>query len=385
MTVPSVDVQPLPAPAAGPSFAARTVDKSEVRAALLVPLSGTYAAWGQALSNAAQMALFEVADPHFSLIPLDTKGTAEGAAAAAKQAVAQGAHIILGPIFSPEVKAVGPLAREQNIPVLAFTTDRSAVGQGVYALGILPGSQVSRVVGHARSQGKERFAILARNDEYGHAVAEAFQSAVAAQGGTLIKAEYYDPQATDFTSVVRSFTGAQPRTGSSRTAQPERQAPFDAVMLPDDGVRLRTIASLITYFDVDPGQVRFLGTMLWEDPRLASDLALQGGWYAAPPTSGHQNFESRYVKSFGPLPARVSALASIAYDATALAAVLARQGSGDYPAAALINPNGFAGVDGLFRLLPDGSSERGLAVRELNRDGVREVSPAPSTFSPPAF
>ena len=47
---------------------------------------------------------------------------------------------------------------------------------------------------------------------------------------------------------------------------------------------------------------------------------------------------------------------------------------------ALMDPNGFAGVTGVFRFRPDGTSERGLAVLEMNREGPRVVSPAPKTF-----
>ncbi len=418
---PAVTVEPLPAPASGsfpapgpapaprptgtdpaiaslppsappepfPPIASRQTDKDEVRAALLVPLSGSYAPWGQALSNAAQLALFEVADHKLNLIPLDTRGTPEGAIEAARQALTQGADIILGPLFSPEVKAAGPIAREQQVPMIAFTTDRSATGQGVYALGFLPDSQVVRVIGHARAQGKERFALLARSDEYGRSVAESFRAAVVAQGGKVAKVEFYDPSAADLTAVVKRFTEVESRTrGRPKDARaakdlpPVPPPPFDAVMIPDDGTRLRQVASLISYYEVDPTDVRFLGTMLWDDPRLAAEPALQGGWFAAPPVAAHQDFEARYARAFGPLPARVGNLASIAYDATALIGALTRQNL-DFSEATLTNVGGFAGIDGLFRLRADGTNERGLAVREVARGGAKEIGSAPTSFFMP--
>ena len=371
---------PLP-----PSVGAKLSDKEEVRAALLVPLSGPQAPLGQALSNAAQLALFEIADKRFNLIPLDTKGTAEGAAAAANLAFAQGADIVLGPLFSSEVKAAALLAREHGVPMLAFTTDRAVLGDGVYTLGFLPGSQVARVVGYARSQGKERFALLAPASDYGHAIADAFRAAVPAQSGRIAKIEFYDPRATDFTPAVRRLTDADQRgRGKGKeTNAATAPVPFDAVMIPDEGTRLRSLASLATYYDVDPNQVAMLGTLLWDDPRLANEPSLQGGFYPAAPVAAHQDFEARYGKAFGPIPDRLGAIASIAYDATALAAILARQPQGDYSVASLTNPAGFAGVDGVFRLSPDGTSERGLAVRQLTASGSREVSPAPASFAVP--
>jgi branched-chain amino acid transport system substrate-binding protein len=380
--VPPPMAQPIP-PALRLEPALRS-DSDEVRAALLVPLSGNLAGYGQALSNAAQLALFEVGDKRLNLIPLDTKGTAEGAAAAARQALAQGADVLLGPLFSAEVKAAAPLAREHAIPMLAFTTDRSAVGDGIYALGVLPSSQVSRVIGYARSQGKERFALLARSDDYGRAIADAFRNAVPAQGGRVVKVEFYDPQAQDLGPVVKRFTEVEGRTRgrTKESTNPVPPPPFDAVMLPDEGTRLRSVASLVTYYEVDPSQVAFLGTQLWDDARLAAEPSLQGGWYAAPPTGQHQDFETRYAKAFGQVPARISNLISIAYDATALTAALTRQNV-EISRANLTNPSGFAGVDGLFRLNPDGTSDRGLAVREITPAGPKEISPAPSSFAVP--
>lgn len=364
---------------------------NEVRAALLVPLSGTYAPWGQAMSNAAQLALFEIADPRLNLIPLDTKGTPEGAAEAARQAMAQGASVILGPLFSGEVRTAAAVAREKAIPVLAFTTDRSAVGGGAYALGVLPETQVARAVAHARSLGRQRFAMLARSDEYGRTVAESFRTAVTGQGASVVKVEYYDPQAPDLVHTVKRFTEVEARTrGRTKERRPSADTapvpppPFDAVMIPDDGTRLRQVASMITYYEVDPGAVSFLGTMLWDDPRLTIEPALQGGLFAAPPLAAHQAFEGRYAKAFGPLPARVGNLASIAYDATALVAVLTRQNL-DLSPEALTNSNGFAGVDGLFRLRTDGTNERALAIREITRAGIVEAAPALETFAAPGF
>jgi ABC-type branched-subunit amino acid transport system substrate-binding protein len=375
---------PLP-PTLAPAPPARLADKDEVRAALLVPLSGPQAVLGQALSNAAQLALFELGDNRFNLIPLDTKGTADGAAAAAGQALAQGADILLGPLFSAEVKAAAPLAREHMVPMVAFTTDRNALGNGVYTLGFLPGSQVARVVGYARAQGRERFALIARSDDYGHAVADAFRAAVPAQGGKVVKVEFYDPRSPDLSAAVRRLTDADARgRGKGKeTNQATGAVAFDAVMIPDEGTRLRSLASLITYYDVNPEQVSFLGTLLWDDPRLSNEPSLQGGLYPAAPVAAHQEFEARYGKVFGPLPPRLSGIASIAYDATALAAILARQPQGDYSAPSLTNPAGFAGVDGVFRLSPDGTSERGLAVRQITAAGPREVSPAPTGFALP--
>lgn len=375
----AVPATAAPAPAAPTHFGAR--------AALLVPLSGPDAALGKVLSNAAQLAVFEVAGPKFNLLPIDTKGTAAGAAAAAQQAVDDKANIILGPLFSTSVAAVAQVVAGHSIPVVAFTTNRSVLGNGVYSLGFLPEAQIQREVSLAITKDhRQRFAILAPDDEYGHAMASALTSVVTADGAQVTRAQFYDPTAKDFAGAARTFTDYYARGGTPEKVDTSAiKLPYDAVLLPDDGIRLKTIASLVSYYGIVPGSVRFLGTMRWDGANLSDEPALQGAWYPALPKTGPGAFAARYAKAFGPLPAGLAAFAGNAYDATALAAVLAREGEGDYPQSALTNPDGFAGVDGIFRLLPNGICQRGLAVRQVGQNGSTTVSPALTSFpAPPA-
>ncbi|MEX2249797.1 MAG: penicillin-binding protein activator, partial [Parvibaculum sp.] len=53
--------------------------------------------------------------------------------------------------------------------------------------------------------------------------------------------------------------------------------------------------------------------------------------------------------------------------------------------AALTDPDGFAGVDGIFRFMADGRTERGLAVMEVRPGGAVVVDPAPTSFRPQVF
>ena len=153
---------------------------------------------------------------------------------------------------------------------------------------------------------------------------------------------------------------------------------YDALFLPEGDGRLKNLAPQLPYFDIDPGDVKFLGTGLWDEPGLGTEPALDGAWYAAPPPSLRSAFEKRYQQIYKTAPPR---LATLGYDAMALAAVLARAPQGaDFSDAALTNPNGFSGVDGIFRLRPDGLVQRGLGVLEVHRGGGTVIDPAPQSF-----
>ena len=331
------------------------------KAALLVPLSGRFADDGTALLNAAQMALFDMGGTDFALMPLDTQGTPEGAAEAARKAVEGNAAIILGPLRAPEVSAVAPIAHGGNINVLSFSTDTRVAGNGVFLMGFLIQPQIDHMVGHARSKGASRFAIMAPSNDYGQAAVAAMQASVARAGATLAQAEFYDPATKDFSPVVKRL----------------QRGGFDALLLADGGLRLVNLASMLAYNNIDADhKVTILGTMLWNDPRLYTEAALQGAFFPAPSDEQFNNFSQRYAATYKSRPPRI---ASLSYDATALSAILFKQGS--FSTTALTNPSGFTGIDGIFRLQADGTSERAFAIKQLSEGKAVEVVPAPTSFN----
>ncbi len=393
-------VAPTPPPAETPP----ALPPGPASVALLLPLSGPSAKVGQAMFEAAQMALFDIGGAAMVLLPLDTEGTPEGAARAAETAARDGARLILGPLFSASVAAVAPIARRAELNVIAFSSDRNVAGPGVYVMGLLPRQQVARVVGFAAGRGVTRIAALASAGIYGRTAVAALKEATAALGVELVDIAYFPETArtaSEVSDIVRLFTDydrrrgnllAQKRALAGRDDEVSRETlrrletldtlgevGFDAVLIPDGGLALTTVAPLLPYYDVDPRTVRILGTAAWESADLASEPALVGAWFAAPPPEARRPFEDRFVKLFAHAPRRI---ATLAYDAVALAGALARMpDETGFAAAALTNPSGFRGVDGLFRFNPDGTNERGLAVLEVTAKGLATVSPAPRSFA----
>ncbi|CAK0754262.1 Amino acid/amide ABC transporter substrate-binding protein (HAAT family) [Azospirillaceae bacterium] len=370
----------------------------KIRVALLVPLSGNAAATGAAMLEAAQLALFDVADERFVLIPRDTRGSVPGATEAARRAVADGARLILGPLFSADVAAVRNVAQSAGISVLAFTNDASQGGNGVYVLGFGPGEQINRVVAYARGRGLTRFGLLAPRSPYGEIVANALTQTLKQLGGQLTREERYDPNIVDLTPSLRRLIESSP-VGSSRSPgspMPFGNAPipvtpsagggdtgFDALVIAESGGKLSTIVRMLPGTPADPTRVKLIGAGIWDDPAVWRESALAGGWYAAPAPDARADFEARFESLYHRKPAR---LATLAYDVTALAAVLAKTADATaqtlFDPAALSNPNGFSGVDGIFRLRADGQADRGLAVLEITPAGPRAIDPAPTSFQP---
>jgi ABC-type branched-subunit amino acid transport system substrate-binding protein len=342
-----------------------------VKVALLLPLSGPNAELGKAMLEAAQLALFTTGTDKLTLVPRDTTGTADGAAKAAKSAIDDGAKLILGPLIADEVVAVRPIAQAANVNVIGFATKTEVAGGNVFLMGFLPKQEVVREVAYARDQGLGRFAALAPNSPYGHLMGDALRDVATASGGTVTRVEYFDTRGSDASAAIKRLLPAAAGPAAAG-------APFDALLLPTGGDQLRQVAAQLRNAGVDSTKTRLLGSGLWDDPSIAGDPNLAGGWFGASPPDIRHEFESRYQGAYGRVPPR---LASLGFDAAALAAVLAKSDSPDpFSAQAIQNPNGFTGVDGLFRFGPDGLVQRGLAVLEASPGGDKVVSPAPKSF-----
>jgi len=374
-----------------------------VRVALLLPFNSARAdvrALSTSLYNAAQLALFEFNNPNILLIPKATGGSAIGAQNAATEAIHEGADLIIGPLFADEVSAVAPVAHGYNVPVVAFSTDRTVAGNGVYLLSFQPTEDVKRIVDYASLHGINDYAALFPQNDYGDRVRAAFEQAVADHAGHIAAEETYSGSPEGMNVPVQRLAnyGARHQALLAKRAQLKAagdaqglkelekrdtigDVSYQAVFVPEGGARLRALAPLLPYYDVDPRKVKFLGTGLWDDPSVQGEPSIEGGWYPAPPPEAHAQFVARYARVYGSTPPRI---ASLAYDAVSLAVALSSKPEGQrFTAEALTEPDGFAGVDGIFRFLPDGTAERGLAVLEMHASGPVVIDPAPTSFTTP--
>ena len=211
------------------------------------------------MKNAAEMALAEFQNPNIQLLIKDDGGSPQGAQQGTQQALDEGAEIILGPLFAVSVPATAQLTRARGVSVIAFSTDSSVAGRGVYLLSFLPESDVNRIVEYAASTGKRSFAALLPDNAYGNVVEAAFKQAVGRRGGRVVAFEKY---------------GADRATAARTVAQALGQA--DALFLADDGDSVVTVADALTAAGANLKNIQLLGTGLWDNPRVFASPALAG-------------------------------------------------------------------------------------------------------------
>ena len=343
-----------------------TAHAQPVKVAILLPLSGPKAHLGQSMLQAAQLALFDMGQDNFTLIPRDTQGNAQGASAAAQSAIQDGAQLILGPLFSDSVRAAQAVSSAHNINMIAFSTDWNLANRQTYLMGFMPFSQIDRITEFAISRGYRDFALIAPTDKYGDMTARQFIQNAQNHNARIRQNIRFIPGNPGVHEQIKQLAGNEPQ----------------AVFMPVGGAQTDLISNALSYHKLYPAKVKRLGTGLWDDPRIAAQSNMNGGWFAAPSPRQRAAFEQRYRDTYNQDPIR---LASLAYDAAALSIILAQNsiqqtGRVDYSNLAITNPSGFAGTDGIFRFQKNGLIQRGLAVLEIRDGKIVEIDPAPQRF-----
>ncbi len=355
-----------PPPVAAPTpLQAVTAGKTKV--ALLVPLTGPNASVGQALLDAANLAVFDVS-ADIALLPRDAGSTPDDAHAAAVRAIDDGASLILGPVFSNSVGPVRDATASTQDSIIAYTTDATVAGGNVFVMGFLPAGQVDRVVGFAKSRGMTKFAALVPDNAYGVAVTAEL---------SLLRGRLNLPMPPKIITIGRDLKDQLAALAAD---------PPEALLVAVGGDQLVQIAPQIADFAA-AHPVQLLGTGLWaDDSNLWQVPALAGGWYATPLPDNFNNFSTRFQATYNYKPPRI---ATLAYDSVALAAAVAHNAAvspnpggnpNPFTREVLLQPNGFIGIDGGFRFLASGLSERNLAVMAIGPGGPTVVDQPPPNF-----
>ena len=372
------------------------------RVGMLLPLTGSAAKYGQGLKNAALLASDDMKADNLILQFYDTQSTDSGARIAVENALSQNAKLIVGPLLSSSVQAIENETTSAGVPVVAFSTNSEVFKPDVYSLGLLVNEQVDDIISYAASKGRSRFALLIPDDDSGISIAKAAASSAIKNNVSLVRIAFYTPNTTDFTEAVKGLTDYDTRSarlqkvkralqkqagqGDASASQALKRlertqalgdVDFDAVIIPESGAKLKSALAMFGYYDVYSPKVRFLGTTVWESTDLSRETMAIGSWFPAMPKAHSAYFSSKYAETFGEKPA---AIYSLAYDAVALAASLAKKNPEDLTSY-ITSPEGYAGINGIFRILPNGLNEHSLDIYEVSENGNVVVKNAAKSFS----
>lgn len=353
------------------------IDTSKpVPVALLVPYEsaqGGDVALATSLENAARLAMADLGDVKIDLRVYATAGQPDRASAAASRAVAEGAKVILGPVYGGNAKLAGIPAANGGINVLSFSNNPDVAGGNVFILGPTFQNTADRLMGFAKARGKNKVLVVHGDSPAEANGAAAIKTAVAKSGGTVVGTQAFELTQQGVVSAIQPIASASRSTGADAiffTSGNDGAMPLLAQMLPENGI--------------SSPNPQYIGLQRWNFPSSAVSLpGLQNSWFAIPDQGLAQSFSTRYSSQYGTPP---HALAGLAYDGVAAIGALVKSGNQNaLTTQALTRGSGFVGVNGIFRLLPNGTNQRGLSVATIQNNQVIEIDPAPRAFGGAGF
>ena len=375
-------------------------NKKKVKVGLFFPFSGKNRDLGWSLYNSAVLSLFDNDLGHnIELVLIDSKDTPTEPAKSIKEIADKDIKIVVGPVFSSSVEAVSKDFMSKSITAISLSNNQQLSGKinnngGVFIAGFLPEQQIDKVVNYAVDHNKINFAILAPNNQYGSTISAMFKRIVKSRDGVMITSEFYDPSGSDLPKVVERLVNASlvpahlAEGGGNKVAKgtiikdSDRTYP-QVILIPESGKTLTKITALIKQFNTQERDYQLMGTGQWDDISSLSDINLRGAWFAAPQHEKFANFERSYYQTYGKFPPRI---ASIAYDSIASIAELIEKKGGQTPAVPDFTnyfssqKNGFDGIDGSFRFLPNGLVQRNLAMLQIDVNGFEIVDKPAEKF-----
>ncbi|WP_245424118.1 penicillin-binding protein activator [Methylovirgula sp. 4M-Z18] len=358
---------PAPATPAQNAPSGGNIGNGPIHVALILPLTSQSGASqiGVSMRNAAELALSDSGSSELTILVKDDRSSPDGARQAAQEALNDGAQLFIGPLFAANVREVSSVAHGAGKSVIAFSTDPTVAAPGTYLLSFPIDGKVNRVLDFAASRGKKSFAVLAPDAGASPASLAAFAAFQSHAGDIGVRVQ-----------SVERYPAGKPGDAVKRVATVAQQ--IDGIFIADDANGMGAMATALTANGLDGRKIQLLGTDAWEDPRTMALPALQGAWFAAPDDAGFRNFAQRYRAKYNSEPHR---LASLAYDATSLAAALPRvQSANPYTDAVLTDSKGFTNVDGFFRFRTNGQVERALAVYQIGNGSKSILDAAPRSL-----
>ncbi|MBD5391454.1 penicillin-binding protein activator [bacterium] len=376
------------------------------RIAVLLPLTGDAGAMGRAIRTSIETATLQRGPENLSVTFYDT---AQNTTTAINDALTTNPEVIIGPLFAADARTLRAM-KPDEMPAISFTSDANAIGNGVMTMALMPSDGVEAIIDEIASDKSRGILILAPDTNSGRQMAAAARAAATARDITTSGLIYYREGNTDSIkdaahrgSIYAARNAANNRAReilsdiltNDRLTAIERSSisrqldniskndtlgrlPYDAVLFLGGADDAKSLAAFLRYYGLTAHDARFYGTAMWDGADI-SDFNLVGAKYSALPEQS-AGFARIYEMVSGTTPARIS---SFGYDATNLA--MGMLYTEKTPAAYLMNPGGYVGVDGLFRIMPTGASQRGLRVMEVTNDTPRTLRDAPTNFATPIY
>lgn len=377
---------------------------------VLLPQSGTNSNIGKSLTHSIELALLLQPNKNISVNFYDLSGNIEKKQKIIKEAISNDPDIILGPIFAEDAKMVRDI-KPIELPVLSFTSDSKVLGDGIMTMTLIPSQSVEYIVKEISRDLAKSVIIFAPNNNSGKLLASVATVATSIYDVPLSGLFYYDENNSDSIKLsVKKATMYDARLLANNKAREilsdilikenlsENQKellnkqleklsksetlgkiPYDAILFLGNANDSKTIASFLRYFNIQNRDAKFYGTINWDDSEVCTDFNMSGSKFATLPKIS-DNFSAVFEKLTNRKPSRLD---TFAFDAVNL--IKNMPADNKKKIMYLLDPSGYKGIDGLFKLKPNGENERTLQIVETTGNGKRIVRQTKKDFIKPIY
>jgi len=225
--------------------------------ALLVPLTGKLAIYGQAISQGFMAAHYQASAAGKTKPRIRIYDTDKGAITSLyQQAINDGAQLIVGPLDKNQTTEL--LQQQLSVPVLALNqSEITATSNNAYQFGLAPEDEVRSVVSRALAEQRRNALILAPQGEGMERIAESFREEWTKNGGTIIQEVRYDSDMQGYAFAIRRALNIQQSQnrakqlesviGSEVQFTPRHRQDIDMIFILAKPAQARSIMPMLAY------------------------------------------------------------------------------------------------------------------------------------------
>ena len=308
--------------------------------------------------------------------------------------------IILGPVFSENIKLISPIAKTENTMIITFSNNTEVIDKNIFISGLTPEDEIRAIFNYMLPKGKKKYGLILPNNNYGNRSKNLITEILNNNDAELIQSVFYNASDPDFYKVARKIANFEEREKNLKKRLEELKnlntskalkeyeilkdrdtlgnLEFDCIYIGVENIKhLSMITSILPYYDVDPKLIIYIGNSLWSHSVLLKEPALEGGIFSNVIYGNYKNFEDSYINTFEKKPHKIS---SLAYDIIGLISIL-QQKNKIINYENITNSSGFLGTNGLFRFRKNGNIERKLSIYQIKKQKIIEIKKADLVFN----
>ena len=345
---------------------------NKIRIGLVVPLSGEYSYVGESIIKSVRLALNQINDERFEMVPEDSGANPIDTLKASKKLFTQGIKIIIGPVFNESSRYLDEL---KEVTFISLTNKIYGNPPNVISAGVNAISQLNTIDKFRKMNKIERSIILIPKTDYRKEIDEALKK-------TELKLKdkfFYDTDPTLLTAQIEKITRYPQRKQNlldeikriedSNLNNKEKKIEnlkkrdtlgginFDSVIIADFDESLKSVATSLLYTDVSSTRVSYITLNQWFDDSLLKETSLQPLYFPSINKENYESFKSEYKDAY---QTNANQLSFLSYDLVGLVYFLIYSNDFNLDENIFYKKNKFKGKIGIFEI------DKNVITHQLN-------------------